>query len=179
MINEHKRVILYTGSPGVGKTTLVRAAIPGIKLLGGRGFTTGEIRRGGERLGFSISTLNGREGVLAHANISGGPRLGRYGINLNDIERLMVGEMEIALEERCPLLADEFGAMEMRSANFARLSKEVVNELPLVIGVIREKPHPVCDRLKQCSRVQVIRVSADNREHLREELLEYMGTLHL
>lgn len=179
MIDATRKAILYTGSPGVGKTTLVRQAIPHLQLLGARGFTTAEIRKGNERLGFSISTLDGREGVLAHVSISGRPRLGRYGINLSDIEQLMVGEMEIALDRKYPLLADEFGAMEMNSTNFARLSLEVIDELPLVVGVVREKPHPICDQLKRFSDVQVIRVSRENREQLRKELLEYLDTLRL
>jgi nucleoside-triphosphatase len=177
MIDATRKMILYTGSPGVGKTTLVRQSIPRLQLLGARGFTTAEIKEGNERLGFSISTLDGREGVLAHVSISGNPRLGRYGINLSDIEQLMVGEMEIALDKEYPFLADEFGAMEMNSANFARLSLKVVGELPLVVGVVREKPHPICDQLKRFSGVQVIRVSRENRERLRKELLEYLDAL--
>ena len=45
-VDTSKRVILFTGSPGVGKTTLVKAGIPPMLSLGGVGFTTGEIREG-------------------------------------------------------------------------------------------------------------------------------------
>lgn len=173
-IDTSKRIILFTGSPGVGKTTLVKAGIPPMLSLGGVGFTTGEIREGGRRVGFSISTLDGRRGILAQVNIKGSPRLGRYGINVADIDNLMVGEMQRALGERLPLLVDEFGAMEMYSPKFADLSLQVVAKLPLLVGVIREKHHPICDRLKSMEGVQVIRVAFRNRDMLKGELMGYL-----
>ncbi|CAI7770935.1 unnamed protein product [Closterium sp. NIES-53] len=61
--------ILVTGPPGVGKTTLiirvmerVKEAIPSLTL---RGFTTEEVRRDGERIGFDVVTMEGARMALA------------------------------------------------------------------------------------------------------------------
>jgi nucleoside-triphosphatase THEP1 len=43
------------------------------------------MRDRGRRVGFSITTLDGRRGILAHIDIRSRKREGRYGVNLQDI----------------------------------------------------------------------------------------------
>jgi nucleoside-triphosphatase len=77
--------ILITGSPGVGKTTLMEAIQKKVK---GRGYNIGgvycpEIRENNRRTGFGIVDIaTGRKGVLASIN-SSGPTVGKYHVNLN------------------------------------------------------------------------------------------------
>jgi nucleoside-triphosphatase len=80
--------ILLTGSPGCGKTTLVRRVIARLNGPVG-GFYTEEIRSGGARQGFKIVTFGGQAGILAHVNLSGPLRVGRYGVDLKALD--MVG----------------------------------------------------------------------------------------
>ena len=87
--------ILVTGRPGVGKTTLVGKIIerlqPQLRLAG---FLTGELRSpGGERIGFRIRTLAGREGELARVGLASRHRVGRYGVNREELERLALPEL--------------------------------------------------------------------------------------
>jgi len=60
-----RKNILFTGSPGCGKSTLIEKIVDGTKRSA-TGFFTREIREHVGRVGFSINTLDGREGVLAH-----------------------------------------------------------------------------------------------------------------
>ncbi|MBU4178886.1 MAG: hypothetical protein KJ625_02965, partial [Actinobacteria bacterium] len=71
------RHLLLTGKPGCGKTTVIRRAVDGRSDAGG--FYTGEVREGGRRTGFSITTLDGRSGILAGTDIESSVHLGRYG----------------------------------------------------------------------------------------------------
>lgn len=68
------KCFLVTGSPGVGKTTLIarvlenlRTSNPNLKI---QGFFTREIRQEGERVGFEVVTLDGRTAPLASINNS-------------------------------------------------------------------------------------------------------------
>ena len=84
--------ILLTGPPRSGKSTLIEAVVARIKEPI-TGFFTREMREAGERVGFSINTLKGREGILAHKGMRSRYRVGRYGVNLKDIEDTAVPAM--------------------------------------------------------------------------------------
>jgi len=60
-----RKNILFTGPPGCGKSTLIEKIVAGTKRPA-TGFFTREIRAHDRRVGFSINTLNGKTGVLAH-----------------------------------------------------------------------------------------------------------------
>ena len=54
------------------------------------GFLTRELRERSERVGFALETLDGRRGMLAHVSVRGGPRVGRYGVTHDDLERIAI-----------------------------------------------------------------------------------------
>ena len=69
-----KRVLLLTGSPGVGKTTVLIKTVDALKAKGVSvgGMISREAREGNVRVGFEIVDLtNGKHGWLAHVNQTG------------------------------------------------------------------------------------------------------------
>ena len=46
------------------------------------GFYTREIRERGIRKGFTLNSLDGTERLLAHVDLPGGTRVGRYGVDV-------------------------------------------------------------------------------------------------
>ena len=70
-----KKNILFTGRPGVGKTTVIMKLISGLEGVGG--FYTEEIRQRKERKGFRIVTLRGKKGILAHKALKSPYRVGK------------------------------------------------------------------------------------------------------
>src|SRR5207245_11078155 len=111
------RVLLITGVPGVGKTTVMRR-VKG--LLAGRrmrGFLTDEIRsERGERLGFQIETLDGQAARLAGVGLRSPNQVGRYGVDLDALDAVAVPAL--APEEGAVYLIDEIGKMECLSGAF-------------------------------------------------------------
>lgn len=76
-----KRILLLTGSPGVGKTSVLLRIVESLKAkgYGVGGMISREVRVGGGRVGFEILDLNtGRTGWLAHVTQKHGPQVGRY-----------------------------------------------------------------------------------------------------
>jgi len=59
------RILLLTGTPGVGKTTLMGSLLAALRQRRVGGFTTGEIREGGRRVGFRIVPHRGTERIMA------------------------------------------------------------------------------------------------------------------
>ena len=65
----NKRIFLLTGSPGVGKTTLLLKVVEALRAKGYSvgGMISREVRSCGTRIGFEILDLNtGKSGWLAH-----------------------------------------------------------------------------------------------------------------
>jgi nucleoside-triphosphatase len=78
--------ILITGKPGSGKTTLFGRLAEALRHLGPVGFYTQEIRESGVRKGFTLNGLDGSCGLLAHVDLSGEFRVGRYGVDVAGFE---------------------------------------------------------------------------------------------
>ena len=96
------RVLILTGAPGVGKTTLLTKIVDALKAKGVSvgGMISREVREGNVRVGFEILDLaNGRHGWLAHVNGQSGPQVGKYHVNLDDLDNIGAAAITQALEK--------------------------------------------------------------------------------
>ena len=119
--------LLLTGPPGIGKTTVIRTVLSGIKIKAG-GFYTQEMRRGGRRVGFAMKTLDGEEGVLAHIDKRGEYRVGRYGVDIPLFEAIALPALERALREKEFIVIDEIGKMELFSQRFQEMVMRILDQ---------------------------------------------------
>ncbi|HID05680.1 MAG TPA: AAA family ATPase, partial [Armatimonadetes bacterium] len=112
--------ILLTGLPRVGKTTVIQRVVESTDLPFG-GFYTQEVREGGLRVGFKIITLDGEEGILAHIRTRSRYRVGRYGVNIEDMQNVAMPAVERALSEGKVIVIDEIARMELYCPGFDEL----------------------------------------------------------
>lgn len=171
------QAILLTGSPGSGKTTLIRRVVGRLDRPVG-GFYTQELRTGGVRRGFEIVTLDGRRGTLAHVDIHSRQRIGKYGVDLSTLDRLAVAAIREAVQDPDPhslVIIDEIGPMEMRSQNFCDAVLEALDSRKEVLGTIVQRSTPFGDLVKRRPDVDLIEVRRDNRDGLLEQLLTLIG----
>jgi nucleoside-triphosphatase len=161
----------------VGKTTVAARLIESLRAdgLAVTGFVTRELRgAGGRRVGFELETVDGQRGLLAHVDIRGGPRVGRYGVALDDLERLAVPLLHGA-PERSIVVVDELGKMELASARFRdAVAGVLARPLPLV-ATVHAFAHPFTDALKRDPAVTVLPVTRANRDALPAELAARLG----
>ena len=141
-------VYLLTGSPGVGKTTVIREAIAGSKARAG-GFYTEEIRVGGVRQGFKIITLDGHDSILAHANISSHHRVGKYAVDVANLDDVAVTSLHQAINETDLIIIDEIGRMELFSPLFREAVLKAISSNKKVLGSIMLNHHPFADEIKR------------------------------
>jgi nucleoside-triphosphatase len=161
--------LLIEARPGAGKTTAIGRlaellADAGVALSG---FLTREIRAGGRRIGFDIETFGGERGVLAHVDFPGPPRVGRYGVDLEELERLALPALEAPASV---VLIDELGKMELASERFrAEVLALFEGQVPIV-ATVHTFRHPFTDALKGRDGVSTIRLTAANRDGMPDEL---------
>jgi len=164
-----KTVYLLTGRPGTGKTSLVRLAVAGLKERAG-GFYTEEIRGGNTRLGFRLVTLDGREATLAHVESRSRHRVGKYGVDIEALERVGVSALREAIKERDIVVIDEIGKMELFSTQFREAVREAIASGKRVLGTIMLAPHPWADEIKSLPQVKLVEVTRINYYQVQKEI---------
>jgi nucleoside-triphosphatase len=139
------------------------------------GFVTEEIRQSGRRLGFSVAVLGGERGVLAHVELPGPPRVGRYGVDLAALERLAIPALRAASEGEVAIV-DELGKMELASPPFRDAFSALLARPVPVVATVQSAAHPFTDALKRRRDTETLLVTTANRDELPELLAARLGS---
>ena len=125
-------------------------------------------------MGFSINTLDGKQGVLAHKNIKGRFTVGKYGVNLEDIDQIAVPSMIPACEDMTVVI-DEIGKMECFSSLFRETVLEVLGSKNPVLGSLPLRGGAFIENIRKRKDILLVRVSEKNRDELVNEFLRDRG----
>jgi nucleoside-triphosphatase len=129
--------LLLTGRPGIGKTTVLRAAAQKLADFDLAGFYTEEIRVGSERRGFRLVTFAGEEAIIAHIDLPP-PRVSKYGVDVAAISRF-AGTLRAAHDRSAIYLVDEIGKMECLSAAFVDAMRGLLDGGHRVVATIAQR----------------------------------------
>jgi nucleoside-triphosphatase len=172
MSNPH--VLLLTGSPGVGKTTLIRKIAVALSTQRLGGFYTEEIRRHGQRQGFRLVTFAGREAVIAHLDFSHAERVSKYGVDVAAIDTVV--EEALAVEKSIDIyLVDEIGKMECLSGRFVAAMQVLLDAEKPVVATIAQKGGGFISEVKQRRDSELWKLTRTNRDSLPEKALTWLG----
>ena len=169
-----KRVLILTGAPGVGKTTVLIRTVDALRAQGESvsGMISREAKEGNVRVGFEIIDLaDGKHGWLAHVNQKDGPQVGKYHVNLRDLEEIGVKAI-VDAAEKCNVVAiDEVGPMELYSQRFKQAVKQVITSKRLVLAVVHSRARDkLISQMKEREDTAVFTVTLSNRDNLPEVL---------
>ncbi len=170
--------IFLTGNPGCGKTTIIRRVCDILVSKGTKpgGMISEEIRKGGVRVGFSLEDLITHEiGVLARVDDRDGPRVGKYHVNLQDLQHVGAVAIRRAMVEADVVFVDELGPMELHSMPFI-LAVERALECPKhFVGTIHNRTtHQLVTSIRSDPAHHIIDVTLDNREQMWSRIVEQL-----
>jgi len=169
------RRVFLTGEPGVGKTTIIREAIQDLRVQGliVGGMVSQELRKGVARVGFQLEDLStGEIGILAsdHPTFEG-PRIGRYTVNLADLEKVGAGAIQHAMLTAGVIVVDEIGPMELAAPRFVKTVHEALASRKHFLGSIHKRStHPMLASIRSDAKNEVIEVTLANRNQLALEV---------
>ena len=178
-------LVFVTGLPGVGKTSVLLKAAKELKKRGFRvgGMASSEAREGGVRVGFEIVDVStGRRGWLAHVNQPAGPKVGKYRVNLNDLDKIGAVSIIEAVKHADIIVVDEIGPMELFSFAFKDAIVRAMESGKTVMGTIHQKARdPLIATIKSDKNTEILEVTYENRDRLHnliiDRVLQSLGKL--
>ncbi|MCJ7764086.1 MAG: nucleoside-triphosphatase [Dehalococcoidales bacterium] len=171
-----KQVYLLTGIPGTGKTSLIKQAVAGMKGKAG-GFYTEEIRSNGIRKGFKLVTLDGEEAILAHIKIQSKYQVGKYGVDVDALEKVGVAALQKAIRQCQLVVVDEIGRMELFSDSFRKTVLEIIDSGKWLLGTIMFNSNKWADTIKRRPEVFVAPVTGANNQQALARVRQWLEGL--
>jgi len=159
--------IALTGSPGIGKSTLVARVVQDSKRSVG-GVLARDRRYKDRRIGFELLDLStGAVGILADETGSG-PQLGKYRVHPEDLDNIGAHAIESAL--KCDLIVvDEVGPMELSSRRFvSAVENAISSDRPMLVVLHEWSNHRLAKKIR--STFKVITVTRENRDTIAQEI---------
>lgn len=164
------RVVLLTGPPGVGKTTVIRRVVEALEAPAA-GFLTEEIRDQEGRKGFRIVGFDGWSRVMAHVEIGAEPRVSKYGVDVAAVDEAVARLPDVA-----PIyVLDEIGKMECFSDSFVGLVRRILDSDARMVATISERAGGFIARVREHPDAELVRVTRRNRDRLPGRILAWIG----
>lgn len=164
--------IFITGPPRSGKSTMVSQIIEEL-ALNAEGVRTPDIIKNGKRKGFKLVDIRtGKEGILSHVDQEEGPKVSRYRVKMDDLERFT--ELSLKnISDNCDIVViDEIGTMELYSDKFKKsVIKRLEDDIP-VLAVLHR--HHV-DKYEEYG--EVYELTKSNYDILKLELKDEVKSL--
>jgi nucleoside-triphosphatase len=165
-------LILLTGAPGVGKTTVVIHVARALKervIVGG--IVSKEIRFNNNRVGFEFIALTTNDRNVLASITGNGPKVGKYFVNVPGC-RFAAERLTNAVRNSEFIICDEIGPMELKSIEFIDSVKYLLDVDKKVLVVIHQNlQHLLTDEFRNKSSL-LINLDLENREKVNEILLD-------
>ncbi len=167
-----------TGLPSAGKTnTLIQV----IKMLEEEGFKVGgmitePILNDKKRSGlYVIDWMTKEKGVLAATDIQSKFMVGKYGIDLEVLQKIGVQALVNACESADIIVIDEVGKIEVESEKFRDAVKEALKaEKPMLLTLHKKSRNPLLQDIRRRDDVRILEVTPINRNLLPYKIMKLM-----
>jgi len=167
-----------SGLPGVGKTTTL---IKTIDILEKEGFVVGgmiteELREEGKRTGFYVlDWMTKEKEVFAHKNFESRHRVGKYGVNIEVLDRVGIGALQRAMEEADVIVIDEIGKMEVESKKFVQTVRDILEmDKHLIMTLHKKSRNPLLQEIRRRDDIRMLEVTPVNRNLLPFKIVQLM-----
>lgn len=168
---------LLTGRPGIGKTTVMRSVAEKVGNTRLFGFLTDEIREHGRRVGFRIQPFEGASGVLAHVRSRSPYRVGKYGVEVAELERVIERALPLLEMGEGIVLVDEIGKMECYSDQFVTAMRNVLDLRIPTVATVAMKGSGFIAEVKRRPEILLEELTVQNRDTISDRILAWLASI--
>lgn len=166
-------ILLLTGLPGIGKTTVIKRAVREFPDIPVAGFYTDEIRVRNIRHGFELVTFEGKRFVMADIDSDSAYRIGKYGVEVAAIDTAVA--MTLSADHGAEVfIIDEIGKMECLSALFVKRTSFLLDSGRVVVATIALKGGGFISAVKNRHGVQLLEITRKNRNDMAGEVASWV-----
>ena len=169
--------ILLTGLPGCGKTAAIRNLVVHLNREKVTGFLTQEIRQNNIRKGFQWNRLDGAAGILAHVNIKGRFKVGKYGVDVDGFEKAVVPILDAQRTDVKLFVLDEIGKMECFSEQFVAAVRRLFASDKSVLATVAKKGGGLISEVKDYPGTRLFNLTREDRDETITEVLRILSFL--
>jgi nucleoside-triphosphatase len=169
-----------TGMPSVGKTDTLIKIIEALEEHGYvvEGMITEPIIEKKKRVGFYVTDWQTKDReVFAHINFEMKDKVGKYGVDVNALEKIGVPAIEKAItnEEVNIIVIDEIGKMEMLSEKFCEMVIEALDsDKPIMVTLHKKSRTPLLQDVRRRDDIRILEVTPVNRNLLPYKIEKIM-----
>lgn len=165
-------VILVTGEPGCGKTSVVSKLAEKYRPFAA-GVVAKSVMNGRERIGFDVEPLDRfiPRMPLARVGLASPLQVGKYGVALEAVDGLIVPILQKNIRSGTLVVIDEVARMQLASDAFQRVVWEIVSRPELmVLATVHHHNHPFSNALLMRADAQIFEVVAGNYQKVFREI---------
>lgn len=163
--------------PGCGKTTVIMKIIAELDCSSVAGFYTEEIREGNTRKGFRWKCLDGAGGILAHVDIKGRSKVGKYGMDVTGFEKSVIPILDAKQNNAELFVIDEIGKMECLSRKFVAAVRGLFDSHKSVLATVARKGPGLISEVKNYPGTKLFNLTSENREKTIDEIIQILSFL--
>ncbi|KAL5290776.1 NTPCR family protein [Megaselia abdita] len=180
MLKTNAKLVVLTGQPGSGKTTLIKKLSQELSKNGYKinGFYTEEVRNESRtRIGFDVISINDHKRSILSREGSKPPKVGKYSVNVQEFEKFSFPLLTLNQDF---LIIDEIGKMELLSRSFENILEKTIfpalenNKISMLVTI----PAPNKSQIQIVERFRkqghVFEITKENRNKIFSEIIEFL-----
>lgn len=115
--------------------------------------------------------------MLAHVDLPGPPRVGKYGVDLDAFERVALPALEQPRADGV-VIVDEPGKMELASERFRASVLDLLDAPITAVATVHAFRHPFTDQLKARAEIELVELTRADPDMLPVQLVQRLLQAH-